>query len=208
MNDDDDVTKLERQIDHSIRRADDVASGRARRRSPWRTVLVVVLVLALGAVSALAAYLWWTTDQATQRADGWRAEAERVTALANELSAERDTLTAELDQAERDLEATDQQLREVQDRLLSLADERAQTGDELEFTRLLAQDVATVAAQLEQCVEGQTEFQNELLTVLNDIEQYDVAAVAESAQDFADEVNTFCSAAVEASDALQEELDQ
>lgn len=201
MNDDDDVTKLERQIDHSIRRADDVASGRARRRNPWWVVLTVALVLALGATSALAAYLWRTTDE-------WHAEALRVRAVASELTAERDTLAADLAQAERDLDATDQQLREVQDRLLSLADERAQTGDELEFTRLLAQDVATVAAQLEQCVTGQTQFQDELLTVLNDIEQYDVAAVAESAQDFADEVNTFCNAAVQASDALQEELDQ
>lgn len=201
MNDKDDVSKLERQIDHSIRRADDAASGRIRRRSPWWTVTVVVLVLALGAVSVLAAYLWRTTDE-------WHAEALRVRAEANDLAAERDTLASDLAQAERDLEATDQQLREVQDRLLSLANERAQTGDELEFTRLLAQDVATVAAQLEQCVDGQTQFQDELLTVLNDIEQYDVAAVAESAQDFADEVNTFCTAAVEASDALQEELDQ
>lgn len=201
MNDDDDVTKLERQIDHSIRRADDMASGRVRRRNPWWIVLTVVLVLALGAVSALAAYLWRTTDE-------WRTEANRVTAIANELTTERDILAADLTQAERDLEATDQQLREVQDRLLSLANEQAQTGDELEFTRLLAQDVATVAAQLEQCVQGQTEFQDELLTVLNDIEQYDVAAVAESAQDFADEVNTFCNAAVQASDALQEELEQ
>lgn len=201
MNDDEDVTKLERQIDHSIRRADDVASGRVRRRSPWWTVAVVVLALALGAVSVLAGYLWQTTDE-------WRAEAERVRTVANEMSDERDTLAADLNQAERDLEATDQQLREVQDRLLSLANERAQTGDELEFTRLLAQDVATVAAQLEQCVEGQTQFQNELLTVLNDIDRYDVAAVAESAQDFADEVNTFCTAAVEASDALQKELDR
>lgn len=202
MNDDDDVTKLERQIDQSIRRADDVASGRTlRRRSPWWIALTVLLVLALGAVSALAAYLWQTTDE-------WRAEAERVTAIANDLTTERDTLAAELTQAERDLEATDEQLRDVQDRLLSLANERAQTGDELEFTRLLAQDVATVAAQLEQCVEGQTQFQDELLVVLNDIEQYDVDAVAESAQDFADEVNTFCDAAVQASDALQEQLDQ
>lgn len=201
MNDDEDVTKLERQIDHSIRRADDVASGRARQRRPWWTVLVVALVLALGTVGALAAYLWQTTDE-------WRAEAERVRTIANDLSGERDTLAADLAQAQRDLEATDQQLREVQDRLLSLANEQAQTGDKLEFTRLLAQDVATVAAQLEQCVEGQTQFQNELLTVFDNIEQYDVAAVAESAQDFADEVNTFCTAAVQASDELQEELDR
>ncbi|HEX6196517.1 MAG TPA: hypothetical protein VFZ37_11425 [Jiangellaceae bacterium] len=202
MNDDDEVAKLERQIDHSIRRADDMASGRSmRRRNPWWIALTVLLVLALGACGALAAYLWQTTDE-------WRAEAERVTAIANELTVERDALAADLSQAERDLEATDQQLREVQDRLLSLADERARTGDQLEFTRLLAQDVATVAGQLEQCVQGQTQFQDELLTVLGDIEQYDVEAVAESAQEFADEVNAFCDAAVQASDALQEELDR
>jgi hypothetical protein len=197
----DDVSKLERQIDMSIRRADDVASGRPSRRSPWLIVLSVLLVIALGAASALAVYLWRTTDE-------WRAEAERVTTIANGLAAERDTVTAELTQSQRDLEATDQQLREVQDRLLSLANEQAQTGDELEFTRLLAQDVATVGDQLEQCVDGQIQFQDELIVVLQDIEQFDVAAVAESARDFADEVNAFCDAAVRASDALQEQLDQ
>jgi septal ring factor EnvC (AmiA/AmiB activator) len=197
----DDVSKLERQIDMSIRRADDVASGRPGRRRPWLIALSVLLVIALGAASALAVYLWRTTDE-------WRAEAERVTTIANGLAAERDTLAAELTQSQRDLEATDQQLREVQDRLLSLANEQAQTGDELEFTRLLAQDVATVGDQLEQCVDGQIQFQDELIVVLQDIEQFDVAAVAESARDFADEVNAFCDAAVQASDALQEQLDQ
>jgi len=198
---DDDVSKLERQIDLSIRRADDAASGRARRRSPWLVAMTVLLTVALAAVTALAVYLWRTTDE-------WRAEAERVTVIANDLATEGDTLNVELTQSERDLEATDQQLREVQDRLLSLADERAQTGDELEFTRLLAQDVATVGDQLEQCVSGQIQFQVELIVVLQDIEQFDVAAVAESAQEFADEVNAFCDAAVQASDALQEQLDQ
>lgn len=190
----DDVTRLEREIDISLRRADDATHGRTRqrpRRSRGLIALTILLTLALAAAAALAAYLWRTTDE-------WRAETERVTALANQTATERDELSAELDQAQRDLDASDAQLREVQDRLLSLADERAQTGDELELTRLIAQDVATVANQLEACVRNQ----ERLIEVLEEIENYDPEEVEQGAA----EIGAACQDALSSSEELRLQL--
>ncbi len=125
-NADREVASLERQIDLSLRRADDAASGRAvvRRRSPGLVAALVIVTVLFLAAAALAAYLWRTTDE-------WRAEADQRGELATKLAEQRDELAGELSQAERDLEATENQLLEVQARLLSLADARAQAGDEL-----------------------------------------------------------------------------
>jgi Skp family chaperone for outer membrane proteins len=190
--DGEDVAKLEREIDLSLRRADDATLGRPRaRRSRGLIALAVILGLALVAAAALIAYLWRTTDE-------WRAESDRLVSVANEIAGERDTLTAELDQAQRDLEASDAQLREVQDRLLSLADERAQTGDELAMTQQFAQDVADVANQLESCVRGQ----EQLIEVLEEVERYDPESVAEGAE----EISDACDQALSSSENLRRQL--
>lgn len=176
-----------------LRRADDATTGRRprRRRSRWLIATTVVLALALAGTAALAAYLWRTTDE-------WREEADRVTAIANDVSGERDTLAGELDQARRDLESTDEQLRQVQERLLSLADEQAQTGDELELTRLITTNVATVASQLESCVRGQ----EQLITALEDVEAYDPQSVS----DFARTVSDACNQALLGSEQIKAQL--
>lgn len=171
---------LEREIDLSLRRADDAALGRPvrRRRPRWLLATAIVLALALAAAAALATYLWQTTDE-------WMAESDRLTAVATDLATERDTLTADLDQARRDLAATEEQLREAQDRITALAEEKAQTADEREVARLVAGDVVGVANQLEVCVRGQ----GQLITALEDVEAYDPASVSEFARQVADACN-------------------
>lgn len=188
------MAALERQIDMSLRRADDASSGRAvvRRRSPWLIALTVVLLLALIATGALAAYLWRSTEE-------WQAEAADRAALAADLAAQRDELAGDLDQTRRDLEATEAQLLELQDRLLSLADERAQTGDELAMTQLVAQDVARAAAELRGCVENQ----RVLIEVLEEIELYDPDSVAAGAQ----QVEELCNQALASIEDLEQRLE-
>jgi septal ring factor EnvC (AmiA/AmiB activator) len=195
------VASLERQIDLSLRRADDAASGRAvvRRRSPGLVAALVVVILLLLASAGLAAYLWRTTDQ-------WRAEADRRGELATSVAAQRDQLAGDLSQAERDLEATESQLLELQDRLLSLADERAQTGDELELTRMVANDVASVASQLEGCARGQDQLIDQLIRVLEELERYDPASVAEGARQASEQLNTVCDEALQATENLRQRL--
>ncbi|SRR5690606_1844335 len=190
---DQEIDALERQIDLSMRRADDASSGRAviRRRSRWLIALTVLLALALLGAAALAAYLWRTTDE-------WRAEAERRAVTATELAQQRDELAAELDQSQRDLEATEAQLLELQERLLSLADERAQTGDELALTQLVTQDVARAAAELRSCVQNQ----QRLIEVLEEVELYDPESVAQGAQ----QVDELCTQALESIEELERRL--
>lgn len=185
---------LERKIDLTMRRADNVSSGRAaaRRRSPWLIAFTTFLGLAVVAAGALATYLWRTTDE-------WRAEAEERGAAAAQLEEQRDELAAELDQAQRDLTATEDQLGEVQDRLLSLANEQAQTDDQLAVTQIIAQDVADVAAQLHQCVQGQ----DTVIDALENIEQYDPDSVADTAA----AVREDCDQARQASEDLERRLD-
>ena len=184
---------LEREIDLSLRRADDATLGHSvRRRAPrWLIATAILLALALVAAAALATYLWRATDE-------WTAESDRLAAVATDLAAERDALTADLDQARRDLAATEEQLREAQDRITELAEEKAQTADEREVARLVAGDVVGVANQLEVCVRGQ----GQLITALEDAEAYDPASVSEFARQVADA----CSQALAGSEEIKRQL--
>jgi septal ring factor EnvC (AmiA/AmiB activator) len=189
------MAALEREIDLSLRRADDASTGRAviRRRSPWLIAFTVLLGVALIATGALSVYLWQTTDE-------WRAEAANRAELATRVAEQRDELAGELDQTQRDLEATEAQLLELQDRLLELADERAQTGDELAMTQLIAQDVARAAAELRSCVENQ----RVLIEVLEEIELYDPDSVAQGAQ----QVDELCNQALASIEDLERRLER
>jgi methyl-accepting chemotaxis protein len=183
--------QLEREIEHSLRRADHAMVAPVRRRSTGLTVTAFVLGLLLVATAALATYLWRTTDE-------WMAEADRLETVATGLATERDLLTGELDQAQRDLAATEEQLREAQDRITSLADEKAQTADEREVARQVAGSVVGVANQLEVCVRGQSQ----LITALEDIDAYDPASVSA----FAREVNAACNEALDGSKEIKRQL--
>jgi methyl-accepting chemotaxis protein len=183
--------QLEREIEHSLRRADHAMVAPVRRRSTGLTVTAFVLGLLLVATAALATYLWRTTDE-------WMAEADRLETVAAGLATERDRLTGELDQAQRDLAATEEQLREAQDRITSLADEKAQTADEREVARQVAGSVVGVANQLEVCVRGQSQ----LISALEDIEAYNPASVSA----FAREVNGACNEALDGSKEIKRQL--
>lgn len=187
------LENLEREVDVSLRRADDAIAGRGvrQRKSRWLPIMAVLLGLLLIAAAALATYLWRTTDE-------WMAESDRLETVATGLAAERDGLTAELDQAQRDLAATEEQLREAQDRITTLASEKAQTADEREVARLVASDVVGVANQLEVCVRGQ----GQLITALEDIEAFDPASVSA----FAREVSDACAQALEGSEEIKRQL--
>lgn len=191
--DDREVDALERRIDLSIRRADDATRqlNVVRRRPRWLIGYAVLVTIALLGACGVGAYLWYATDE-------WRSEAEHRQALATDLADQRDELAAELDQAQRDLSATEEQLLELQNRLLTLAEERAQTGDELELTRMIAQDVAGVAADLQSCVQGQ----DTLIGVLEQPELYDPEAVDQVVE----EVRTACNEALQRSEQLQQRL--
>jgi septal ring factor EnvC (AmiA/AmiB activator) len=182
---------LEREIEHSLRRADHAMVTPVRRRSTALTVTAIVFGLLLVATAALATYLWRTTDD-------WMAEADRLENVATGLATERDLLTGELDQAERDLAATEEQLREAQDRITALADEKAQTADEREVARQVAGSVVVVANQLEVCVRGQSQ----LITALEEIEAYDPASVSAFARD----VSAACNEALDGSEEIKRQL--
>ena len=187
----DETRSLEREIEHSLRRADYAITTPVRRRSTGLTVTAIVLGLLLIVTLAIATYLWRTTDE-------WMAEADRLETVATELATERDLLSAELDQAERDLAATEEQLHEAQDRITSLATEKAQTADEREVARQVAGSVVVVANQLEVCVRGQSQ----LIGALEDIESYDPAVVSS----FAREVNAACNEALDGSQEIKQQL--
>jgi septal ring factor EnvC (AmiA/AmiB activator) len=151
----------------------------------------IVLGLLLLGTAAVATYLWRTTDE-------WMAEAHRLETVATELATERDLLTGQLDQTERDLTATEEQLHEAQNRITALADEKAQTADEREVARQVAESVVVVANQLEVCVRGQSQ----LITALEDVEAYDPASVSA----FAREVSTACNEALDGSKDIKRQL--
>jgi Skp family chaperone for outer membrane proteins len=187
----DETRALEREIEHSLRRADHAIVAPPRRRSPALMVTAIVLGLLLAATAALATYLWRTTDD-------WMAEADRLETVATELATERDQLAGELDQVQRDLTATEEQLREAQDRITALASEKAQTADEREVARQVAGSVVVVANQLEVCVRGQ----GQLITALEDSESYDPASVSA----FARQVSAACNEALDGSKEIKRQL--
>lgn len=169
-----------------------------RRAVVTRVATSVVLVLAL----ALAGYLYWTTAE-------WQREAETLSSHNARLQQEVDTLSSDLDQTVDELEAAN-------DRLLDLAGEHAQTTDEREMLRQLAErnadlaeenaDLAeqqneiavaasTAAARLSECASGQNEVLQQLLAG----EQADESTL--------DGVNADCQAAQQARDTLAQLLD-
>jgi methyl-accepting chemotaxis protein len=187
----DETKPLQREAGPSHRRAGRAVTAPIRHRPAGLTVAAIVLGLLLLATAALATYLWRTTDE-------WRAEADRLEILATEFAAQRDLFADELDQAERDLNATEEQLREAQNRITSLADEKAQTADEREVARQVAGSVVSVANQLEVCVRGQSQ----LITALENVEDYNPASVSA----FAREVSGACNEALDGSKEIKSQL--
>lgn len=172
---------------------------RARHR---RWVLVSVLVLLLGGAVAGDAYLWQVSEAWIERDAQWQVQARSLTASLGET-------TTELEDTMAELEVVRGQLDQAQTRISELADEKAQLGDEHAVVRQLAeyqervQTAATaVVAALDSCIASQ----QRLIRWYRDTEEptdEDLLVLAE----LGESVNTVCSAAQEAKDALAEELD-
>jgi len=170
------------------------------RRSRASTALVAVsvaLLLALG----LTGYLYWTTDRWQQRADSAAAAEAEARAQLAAATAERATVRTQLEASNA--------------RLLELAGENAQTADEREALRQLAEENADLARQNAELATQQNEIavaaaeaasrlavcatsQDRLLGLVIAIDEQDPAEVqAQAAQ-----VDADCAAAQEASAAL------
>ncbi|TRW44890.1 hypothetical protein [Georgenia yuyongxinii] len=169
----------------------------ARRPRRWvAVVLAVLLVLTLAAGAYLAVL-----------ARAWSVRAGELDAVATDLGTRLAQSQADLDQRTSELGTAQSQLQASRDRIVELADEKAQTGDERETQRQLAEyqervsaAAGSVASALQECVRGQ----EQLIGYLKDAELFDASAL----ESFEAEVATFCDQAEAANADLQRELDR
>ncbi len=124
--------------------------GGTRRVALWLAVAGGFVLLAV-----IAGYLWWVSDR-------WQVEAEEQRAAYSDAIVERDRIQAEheetqqqLDQASASLTSTQQELATANQRLDALATEKAQATDRQAIATQVAQQAATVASALQQCIDGQ-----------------------------------------------------
>ncbi len=165
------------------------------RRRPWA---VIVLSIALVAVTALSSYLWVRTV----RYEEYTADVEQQ---ARDIGGDLASLREEHEGTVAELTAVNEQLSTAQARITELADEKAQLGDDREIQRQLvdyqqrvSQAAANVASALSTCIDGQTQ----LITYLQDVASYDPADL----ERFKGDVQRVCGAATDANTQLQREL--
>ncbi len=176
-----------------------------RSRGPF-VALGIVAVLLVVAV-ALAGYLYWTTES-------WQNEADSLETDNAALEQQRTDLEHRVAALESELSATETQLAASNDRLVELAGEKAQTADEREVQRLLAEQnaeladqqheialaAADAASKLSVCASGQ----DQLITYVINIDQHDPGEVLT----LAEQVDADCAAAEDASATLGQLIDE
>jgi len=171
------------------------------RKRPWAliTISIVSFLLLLG-VSAVAVYLYQTTEAWEDRST---ALTSRVQDLANEVA----TVSEELDATAQALDRTETQLDNARDRITELADEKAQLGDEhavqqrlVEYQEHVSEISANVLSALDECIDGQTR----VIEYLEDPERYD----EDDVERVQEEVDDYCAEATRASEELVEELSE
>jgi len=172
---------------------------RARRRR-WILVSVLVVLL-LGSVGA-GAYLWQVAEAWIERDQQWRSHSIALTTTLGETSSELEDTVAEL-------AVVRGQLDQAQTRISELADEKARLGDEHAVVRQLAEyqervseAAAAVVTALDSCIATQQQL---VRWYAEDVEREPEELEELAALDAA--VDEVCTAAQEAKDALQEELD-
>jgi hypothetical protein len=177
---------------------DATGTRRRRRAGRGRTVLTVVLAVALVATLALAAYLWRATEAWQEHSAAWEDKAR-------DHAGQVATLEVRLDGAETDLAVAREQLATATARITALADEKAQLGDEqvvaeqyLDYQRRVSEAAGVVATALGQC----TAAQSQLIGYLDNREAYDPADL----ERFAGDVQALCDEANDANVQLQQEL--
>ncbi|WP_159451419.1 hypothetical protein [Demequina sp. NBRC 110054] len=92
----------------------------------WRTLGLIVLVLALLAASSLAAYLWLVSSQWMDQNDTLRSEA---TAMGEQLAEAQDQAAA----LQAQVETLEGQLETTATRLSDVVNEEAHAGDDLQY---------------------------------------------------------------------------
>lgn len=189
-------------------------SDRSTGSRRWPVVVLsalLVLALAAGVYFLVLARAW--SDQAT------RSE-EQARDLGQDLARSR----ASLDTAEADAASLEDQLDDAQQRVTELADEVAQTGDDREVQRQVAEYEAeiseaarSVANLLQQCIAGQQELishleeraeGNETPADDDESEEDEEPPEDEELTELRDEVDGFCQQALEANDELTTQLEQ
>jgi len=172
---------------------------RARHR---RWVLLSVLVVLLLAAIGAGYYLWQVSEAWIERDLEWQAHSRSLTNTLGETKSELEDTMAEL-------EVVRGQLDQAQTRISELADEKARLGDEHAVVRQLAEyqervslAAAAVVSALDSCIASQ---QRLIRWQAEDVERE--PEELEELEELTDRVGEVCSAAQEAKDALQEELD-
>ena len=177
-----------------------VSRRRRERRRRW-ALLTVLVVLLLGA-SAGGVYLWRVAEAWIERDAQWQSHSTELTGTIGEVS-------QELEDTKAELEVVRGQLDQAQLRISELADEKARLGDEHAVVRQLAeyQERVTTAATavvgaLDSCIASQQRL---------------IRWYAETPEPEPEDLETFtelsgaldevCSAAQEAKESLQEELE-
>jgi len=161
----------------------------------------VLVVLLLGSVGA-GAYLWQVAEAWIERDQQWRAHSIALTTTIGETSSELEDTVAEL-------AVVRGQLDQAQTRISELADEKARLGDEHAVVRQLAEyqervslAAAAVVTALDSCIATQQQL---VRWYAEDVERE--PEELEELESLGEAVDEVCTAAQEAKDALQEELD-
>lgn len=167
---------------------------RPRRRWPVVT-LTVLLLVSLG----VAGYLY-------AAATAWEQRAQDLETTARGIGIDLAEIAQERDETVQTLTAAQDELRQADEQLAELADAVAQTGDDREVQRQMANYQAqlsaaasNVAQALESCIQGQ----DQVIGYLDEIDAWD----AESLASFREQVSTYCEQATDAYEQLQTQIE-
>lgn len=202
---------------------DEQPHSRPRRRRWVAVVLTVLLLLALGG----GAYLLVLSQR-------WEDRADALDGTARDLGAELAQTRAELEESASTLALVESQLDGAQDQIHELADAVAQTGDDREVQRQVAnyqEEVSAaataVADAMDQCIAAQEELIGVLEEAATTLSEQAAAPEPEPTEtpsgdesppprmtlnqemldEYRGEVTEFCQAATDANDNLQSRLE-
>lgn len=165
-------------------------------------MLVTALTLLLVASIAAGAYLWQVAEAWIERDAQWQSHSRELTSTLG-------VVTSDLEDTKAELDVVRGQLDEAQVRISELADEKAQLGDEHAVVRQLAEyqervslAATAVVSALDSCIASQQRLirwhDETEEPEPEDLETYLTLSVT---------LNEVCSAAQQAKEALQEELE-
>lgn len=134
---------------------DERDGGRDHRRRRWPVVvLAVALILALASAGYLLAL-----------ARAWEDRAVALEGTSRDLGGELGQVRADLEESRSTLALVESQLEVAQDQIHELADAVAQTGDDrevqrqvAEYQRQLSANAAAVAGVMDECIAGQEDL--------------------------------------------------